>query len=90
MKTSQKDEVFIKCPSDKYREYFFVKVKICKNGSDIYEIKYNDLNFVHEDKYIQNAVRELSQSDKIYRVEKFKLFKLTPEGDIMEISYDTN
>ena len=75
MKTSQKDEVFIKCPSDKYMEYFFVKVQVCKNGSDIYEIKYFDPDFIHEDKYLQNAVRELSQSDKVYLIEEFKLFK---------------
>ena len=39
-------------------EYFFVKVQVCKNGSDIYEIKYFDPDFIHEDKYLQNAVRE--------------------------------
>ncbi|MFA5838524.1 MAG: hypothetical protein WC849_01100 [Candidatus Paceibacterota bacterium] len=82
MKTSQKDEVFIKCPSDKYGEYFFVKVKICKNGSDIYEVKYDDPSFIHEDRYLQNEVRELSQSNKVYLVEEFKLFK--KEGSIMK------
>lgn len=87
METSQKDEVFMKCPSDTWGEYFFVKVKICRNGSNIYEIKYDDPNFVHKDRRLQIAVRELSQSDKVYLVEEFKLFKLTPEGDIMEISY---
>jgi len=82
MKTSQNNEVFMKCPSDEWGEYFFVKIKICKNRSDIYEIKYSDPNFIHEDRYIQNAIRELSQSDKVYLIEKFKLFK--KEEDIMK------
>lgn len=83
METSKnKEEVFMKCPSDKYGEYFFVKIQICKNGSDIYEIKYDDPNFIHEDRSLQKTVRELSQSDKIYRIEKFKLFK--KQEDIMK------
>ena len=34
-----------------------------------------DPDFIHEDKYLQNAVRELSQSDKVYLIEEFKLLK---------------